>query len=163
MRKLSVVAALAAFLAVLAAPVADARRGDDKRGKSKVIKLFATTVQSVELDLGDPGLSLGDRFVFSDDLRRRRGGPVIGETGAECVVTRIDEPTYSVTFHCVGTASLPRGQITVQGLVQFAQQGPARFKLAVTGGTGRFREADGVVKVRELSETESILRFKLDL
>jgi hypothetical protein len=60
----------------------------------------------------------------------------------------------------VVSAQLPDGQITVQGLVTFTGE---PFTLAVTGGTGPYREAAGEVQVTEVSETESLIQLRLEL
>ena len=70
------------------------------------------------------------------------------------------EPRVSATLQFVATAELPRGQITVQGLATFTD-GPSTFRLAITGGTGRYRTAHGVLIVEEISETEDRLTFRL--
>jgi hypothetical protein len=61
----------------------------------------------------------------------------------------------------VATASLPQGQITVQGLIDFTDPGP--FTLAITGGTGAYRTARGEVEVTEESPEVDRIRFKLIL
>ena len=122
-----------------------------------VIRVTETTVEDANLDLGEPGDSLGDEFVFRNDLSR--AGEKVGVDGGVCTVVGL-EPMVSATVQCVATARLPRGQITVQGLVTFTD-GPSTFKLAITGGTGRFREAHGVLTIEEASDTEALLTFRI--
>ena len=68
----------------------------------------------------------------------------------------------SATAQCVATAELPKGQITVQGLLTFTEEteGEPSF-LAITGGTGKYREAQGQLKIDQASETEAQLTFKI--
>ncbi len=51
-----------------------------------------------------------------------------------------------------------RGQLTAQGLLDygpdFASEGP--FKLAITGGTGRYKTAHGQVRVIDRPESDSV-------
>jgi hypothetical protein len=130
--------------------------GDDDGGK--VIRVVSKTTSDAQLDLGDTGIGVGDRFVFGDELSRN--GERIGEDGGECVITHVESET-SQTANCVVTLSLPGGQITVQGLVTFtADQAP--FTVAVTGGTGRYRDADGEATVETVSDTEDRLIIHLD-
>ena len=125
---------------------------------TKVIHLISKTVQEAELDLGEKGFGVGDRFVFSDDLYR--DDEKVGQDGGECVVVRLEGPT--TTVNCVVTLSLPKGQITSQGLASFTEgQDPQPFTVAITGGTGRYREADGEVTVEEVSQTETRLTVTL--
>jgi hypothetical protein len=116
-------------------------------------------VQEAEIDLGEPGDSLGDQFVTSSDLFG--GDEQVGIDGVVCTLLRL-EPMVSATAQCVATAKLPKGQITVQGLLTFSEETEGEpFLLAITGGTGKYREAHGELKVVEVSETESQLTFKI--
>jgi hypothetical protein len=58
--------------------------GDDDR--FTVVRVTAVTVQEAGLDLGDTGDSLGDEFVFSDDLFS--GGRKVGIDGVVCTLVR---------------------------------------------------------------------------
>jgi hypothetical protein len=163
--RLSTAAVMAVIIAVagvaLASANSDGRSSDEHSGQ--VIKLFAKTVQAENLDLGAKGDSLGDQFVFSDDLSRRRGSEKIGIDGGVCTLVRLEE-RVSATLQCVVTVSLEDGQITSQGLVTFtdAQTNPT-FVLPITGGSDDFKAARGEVKVQELSDTEANLTlFLLD-
>jgi hypothetical protein len=100
---------------------------------------------------------LGDQFIFRNDLSR--AGKKVGIDGGVCTLVGL-EPMVSATLQCVATAELPRGQITVQGLATFTD-GPSTFELAITGGTGRFREAHGVLTIEQVSDTESLLTFRI--
>jgi hypothetical protein len=146
-------------LAIVALPAASApspagSRDDDR---VEVIRVLATTVQEADLDLGAQGDSLGDQFIFSDDLSRR--GEKVGIDGGHCTLMRL-EPRVSATLQCLVTADLPRGQITAQGLITFTEETEGEpFRIAITGGTGRYKEAHGYVKVDQESETEARLTF----
>jgi hypothetical protein len=122
-----------------------------------VIRVTERAAQDAFLDLGEPEDSLGDQIVFSNDLFR--GGVKVGTDGGVGTLVRL-EPRVAATIQFVATARLPRGQITVQGLVRFTD-GPSTFNVAITGGTGRFREAHGVLTVEEVSDTESLLTFRI--
>src|SRR3954471_7681309 len=149
MRKLRSSAGIVSAIVVLAgASTAQATSGHKGHGFSTLV-LWATETQSESLDLGDPGTTLGDRDVFTDDVSRTRGGRVIGFDGGECTSVRIDEPTYSQTRQCIVTLSLPRGQLTAQGLyTATGDELPAPFTFAITGGTGKYIGATGQVRVR---------------
>jgi hypothetical protein len=155
---LAILASLA--LAIVIVPGASTspsaiRSSDDN--EVEVIRVTAITVQENGLDLGEPGDSLGDQFIFSDDLFR--GGEKVGTAGGVGTLVRL-EPMVAATIQFVATARLPKGQITLQGLVRFTD-GPSTFKLAITGGTGRYRDASGVLIAEEVSETETQLTFRV--
>ncbi len=125
----------------------------------EVIRVTEIIVQEAEIDLGEPGESLGDQFVTSSDFFR--AGEKVGVDGVVCTLVQL-EPMVSATAQCVATAEFPKGQITVQGLLTFSEETEGEpFLLAITGGTGKYKEAHGELKVVEVSETESQLTFKI--
>jgi hypothetical protein len=148
-------AVLAIGVLLFATGVADAHGG----GK-KTLKLVATELQSDYLDLGAPGPSLGDELVFSESLRQ--DGRDVGTSGVVCTVTHVVPPYDGVqTFHCVGTLSLRRGQITLQGLIEVqGEDDPGPFTVAITGGTGAYRGAGGEAVVRERPSGTSVYKLR---
>jgi hypothetical protein len=169
-RKLILGAVLALLLAMATVPLAfadDGTRGDDDHDGDDVRILTVTTrtLQEAQVDAPPSGVSVGDRFVFSETVFRR--DKEIGVTGADCVVVLFTpgsepEEPEAFTIHCVATASLPKGQITVQGLVDLTEPGP--LTIAITGGTGAYRTAHGEVEeVMGESPGEDRLTFKLIL
>jgi hypothetical protein len=124
----------------------------------KVLHLRGVQVESQFVDVAPEGPepSLGDSFVLSENLLR--DGHKVGISGVVCTFVRLQHPPSAV--ECVITARLGSDQLTVQGL-SFDQP---RNVFAITGGTGRWRNAGGHVVVRDVSETESdITLFISDL
>ena len=115
----------------------------------KVLHLRGVQVESQFVDVAPKGPepSLGDSFVLSENLLR--DGHKVGISGVVCTFVRLQHPPSAV--ECVITARLGSDQLTVQGL-SFDQP---RNVFAITGGTGRWRNAGGQVVVRDVSETES--------
>jgi hypothetical protein len=137
----------------------------DGRGKGKhkedTLRLVAIGLQEEFLDLGAPGPSLGDEFVFSEELRKR--GREVGTSGGVCVVTETVPPYTVATFHCFATLSLDRGQITLQGLVEVqGEDDPGPFTVAITGGTGAYRGASGEAVIRDVSDEVTIYKLRFD-
>ena len=133
------------------------RDGDDDG--IEIVRVTEIIVQEAGIDLGEAGDSLGDQFVFSGDLFRH--GKKVGIDGGVCTIVRL-EPMVSATSQCVATAELPKGQITVQGLLTFDEETEGEpSQLAITGGTGKYKEAQGELTVAQTSETESQLTFKI--
>jgi hypothetical protein len=91
--------------------------------------------------------SLGDYFVASEDLFR--DGRKVGISGVVCTFVRVEHPPSAL--QCQITARIGADQLTLQGL-SFDQP---RNVLAITGGTGRWRNAGGQVVARDVSEGES--------
>lgn len=100
------------------------------------------------VDIGARGPSIGDPIVFDDRLLNH-SGRVVGTEAGTCTVTTVLADGFRT--HCVGTARLPGGQIAFQGLVSNA---PVK-RLAVVGGTGRYRNAAGTLVLTELGHDEA--------
>jgi hypothetical protein len=118
----------------------------------RVIHLTGVSVIAEAMDLGEPGLSVGDSIVISDDLFQ--DGEKVGVHGGTCTVVRVG----AVLFHCLVTFSLPDGHITAQGLVT---PDLAEEQVAVTGGTGPYKTAQGELTVLEEGEGQSRYTFEL--
>ncbi len=167
-RKLILGTVLALLVVAASVPLAlaggDAKHHDDD-GDVRIIDLTTTLIQDTDLDLGDEGLSQGDRFVFSDEVFFE--DEKVGVDGGECVIVLFtpgpdpDAEPEALTAQCVATVSLPDGQITAQGLVDFTETGA--FTIAITGGTGKYRTAHGEVEVQEESADVDRLTLKLIL
>ncbi|HST63938.1 MAG TPA: hypothetical protein VLM05_02010 [Mycobacteriales bacterium] len=100
------------------------------------------------VDIGSPGPGVGDLLVFQDRILDRTGRQV-GVEGGTCTITAILADGFQT--HCVGTVSLPGGQIAFQGLVTDKPE----KRMAVVGGTGRYRDAGGELTVLELGHDEA--------
>ncbi|WP_306327525.1 hypothetical protein [Streptomyces venezuelae] len=95
-----------------------------------------------------PPPKLGDSFAFADDLFKTKGGDRIGRDGVACTVVRAGDPSDVL---CVGTFEFdggPGGQVTGQTLltVDPGQDAVSAFDIAVTGGTGDFKDARGTIR-----------------
>jgi allene oxide cyclase-like protein len=153
-KKLTISAIFILLLAVASITVASAAADDD--GK---IQLIAKTVQEAEVDVAPTGeFGLGDSFVFTEDLFE--GNTKVGEDGGECTVVRFIEETQSATTQCVATLSLPKGQITVQGLITFVGEEDAPVSvLPITGGSGAYKTARGELKIEPGDNEDRLTLF----
>jgi hypothetical protein len=113
---------------------------------SRVIQLRTTQAHQTLIDHAPAGFSVDDVIVFSNDLYQ--GDRKVGKDGGTCTVVRFPAGG-SATMYCAGTNSLPDGQITVAGLAAPGEP----FEFAITGGTGKYRDASGQVFGRNTSET----------
>jgi hypothetical protein len=100
------------------------------------------------VDIGTPGPGIGDLLVFQDRILDH--GRQVGVEGGSCTITALLPGDHFQT-HCVGTVSLAGGQIAFQGLVTDAPE----KRMAVVGGTGRYRTAAGELTVVELGHDEA--------
>ena len=158
--RLGAVAALLLVVASLPAAAASpkAALSTDGAGRVEVLRVTAiSAIEDVDIDVGDPGFSLGDYFVFNDDLFI--GDRNVGVFAGTCTLVGIGEDE-ATTFHCLGTLDLPAGQITVRTLATFTET-TDQIRAAITGGTRRYRTAHGEMILRFVGETESTLTLRI--
>lgn len=137
-------------LASAAAPAADSAPRTDGQRK-EVLDLVAKTTQISPVDL-----TQGSSFAVANDLYR--DNHKVGQGGVTCTIVRTDQ--NSGEMQCLGTLSLAKGDITIQGLRFFAQS-PADFDMAITGGTGAYSDSSGWVHGHALNETDTQLTFHI--
>jgi len=166
MRKLMLLAGLVMALVVSGLAIAAANGDPPGHGQSesRTITLTATGVADKDFDLRPRDLSLGDYFVATENLFRQRER--VGSDHGICTITRLTPRTGTpekATLQCVATFLLPEGQITVQGvrIAVLDQQQPPRFELAVTGGTGAYKTAQGSIRIVDINATDSQLTIHL--
>jgi hypothetical protein len=97
--------------------------------------------QFTYVDTGPGGDSEGDYVVFRDRLRHPQTNALIGALSVQSLITFAD------SAECSGTAILFN-----RGKLSFAGNSPSfsRFALAITGGTGEFRGANGEAFVNDV-------------
>jgi hypothetical protein len=161
-RKFVLAAGAALLLAIGSVTVAFASsstsRSADHRGV-QVIQLIAKGGHETNIDLGSKGFSAGDQELVAANLVQ--DGKRVGEVGSVCQLVRVAKSSAACldTF----TLSLPKGQITTQGLVTSTPAGAGTFALAITGGTGAYQTAHGQMKVTSTSTDEVPLTLYLIL
>src|SRR5215212_9115748 len=112
MRKSHVISAMLIALVAMSAILApSALSGSSARERHGVELLHITsaTAQETVIDAAPANeFSVGDSYVFSEDLFK--GATRIGDAGGECMTVRIDGASSAVA-HCTETFRLPAGQI----------------------------------------------------
>ncbi|MFE0648796.1 hypothetical protein ACFVZH_09445 [Streptomyces sp. NPDC059534] len=111
--------------------------------------LYSKEVPGEGASASAPAPKVGDSFTFADDLYKTKGGSKVGRDGVTCSVVRVSGT--QADLNCVGTFVLnggPGGQLTAQALTTFdtSAEAPAAFDVAITGGTGDFKDARGYVR-----------------
>ena len=159
-KSLTASAATGLVLAAGGIAVGATSASSDQSG-GEALRLVGKEVSSQFLDLGEADFSEGDQFVFTNDLFR--GGTKVGEDGGSCIVTRLTQEGAN-TWECHGVNSLPGGLITVQGIVTYGPDEEVKaepYQFAITGGTGRYRDASGTVRIEEVSAERLRLTFRI--
>jgi hypothetical protein len=122
-------------------------------------QLTGKVLEVAQLDLGKPGLSLGDQQIITMDAFQ--GAKRVGESHVVCTTVRVDPATHAFTGQCDNVTSLPGGQITATGLVTSDDEEKRPFIQAITGGTGAFKRAQGQLTVSEAGPQPATLTFEL--
>ena len=113
-----------------------------------VVRLTAQTVQDAFVDIGSPGPTLGDQIISSDTVFRH--GEAVGTDGVICTIVKATPD--ALTCNWAMTLALPGGQLTMQGIADGPTGPPTEplsFELAITGGTGQYRSAEGVAQISD--------------
>lgn len=134
-----------AAAAALAVTLAAGGTGAASSGGGKRIQVFERATTDTPVDLPPAGDSLGDTLTFANEVFDARSGKKVGSDQGHCVRTVVGE-----AWECFWTTFLPRGQITVEGPFYDA----ADSTLAITGGTGAYRNARGTMDLHARSATE---------
>ena len=117
--------------------------------QQKTLSLYEHDTQQANLDLGSPGAGPGDVYVFAGDLFDHQGGTKLGRAGGN-VTTTSGDPTTPGEVLVTATFTLAGGQIETQGLYDRSALFSGRtLPVAITGGTGDYRDArgDGTVQI----------------
>jgi hypothetical protein len=103
------------------------------------------------VDVGAGGESPGDYFLFQNKLFTPDQSRQVGRDTGRCILG-------FRTISCDATVKIfGKGKIVVSGAL-FGQQDST---IAITGGTGTYRTADGVLTVNDLSNGNAVLTFRL--
>lgn len=127
--------ALAALTGAVAFPFAGNALASNGQHDGRILVFQVVSDQTVPLDVNASG-GAGDQVVFSENLYKN--GQLVGSDSGVCTQTPDPDNSHyicNVTFDITS-----RGQITTDGIVNFAE---ARPVIAVVGGTGEFRGATG--------------------
>jgi Allene oxide cyclase barrel like domain len=156
MRKLILSIAAAALAAASLTALSPASAHDHH---GRVVKLTTKTLVESRVDVGEPGPTLGDGNVITEDAYR--DGKKVGSSDLACTILRLDLPQHFFGAQCFNTTVLPDGQITSQGYVTSDEIEKVPFKQAITGGTGAYRGARGELTVDEAGDGPAHLTFDL--
>jgi hypothetical protein len=173
-RRAAIIAAGAALAASGAVGIAAAApAGSAVAPAVRTLRYFAFDINNATTDPGfvpAPGtnpsvFSQGDELIINDQITVTRksgnGYPIVGFDSGVCTLTRVPEKFAEQTLgNCVVTAAWKHGSLTLQGVVHFKKQQPESAVLAVTGGTGSFDGASGVLDVG-FTPSHKVLTFKL--
>jgi hypothetical protein len=94
------------------------------------------------IDVGNPGMSVGDVIVISTDLSTPDGSAKLGHQHEVCTV--IHPSSDKLSFLCSATAEFTDGQVSSTG--EFPTTDPDH-SYSITGGTGAYEGVGGMVVI----------------
>jgi allene oxide cyclase len=134
------------------APPAKHRGHGGQHGKSITVIEHATS--DTTTDTGASGDSVGDILTFANDVFDAANATKAGTDQGYCV-----RVVAGTSYECTWTTFLPGGQIVVAGPFYDAKDST----LAITGGTGRYRDARGTMELHaRAGGTEYAFVFHVD-
>jgi hypothetical protein len=158
MKRLFVLAAAAAAaILVVSASAGDKPGHGHGHGKGPKAGKTLTVVERATTDaVTNPGTGaggVGDILTFANDVYDKSNATKVGSDQGSCVRVVVGK------WECMWTTILAKGQITVEG--PFLDTGNST--LAITGGTGAYRNARGemVLEYRNPAGTEFNFVFHL--
>ena len=119
------------------------------RARTMVLRASNFTISTIDND--PAGTSPGDEIVVEGTLTRAHGDAAGGLAVTE-VFTGLPAgggARLELTF----TVTLPGGQISAVGIGRVSQSGSVKIRIPVVGGTGKYRNARGVVIVKSSSSS----------
>lgn len=100
--------------------------------------------------------SIGDSIAFSK-IVAKRSGSVVGRIDVTCVTTAVPTPDTANQV-CHGVLTLSGGQLTLETAIVGV---PTSAEVAVTGGTGIYAGASGVMKSVVQDNGEELVTVRL--
>ncbi|MGW7054310.1 hypothetical protein [Streptomyces sp. NPDC054887] len=83
-------------------------------------------------------------YAYLYDIKKGKPGKKIGDATSHC--SAVEVTPHSVVAQCQGVMRTDGGSITVSGTVDHQGPGPYGGDAAITGGTGKYEDAEGQVE-----------------
>jgi len=99
--------------------------------------------------------SVGDVLAFANPVYDSANEEKVGSDNGQCVRTAVGK-----AWECIWTVKLDEGQITVEGPFY---DGGKPSELAITGGTGEFKDASGQMGLRARNPEETEYDFTYEV
>lgn len=143
-----------ATLAVGVFAAGGANADASKKSRVEVIELQLKDLEHESVDLGRPGPSLGDMSVYC--ATAVEDGRNVGRGAGTSQVVYVSGG--KATSQAVITIELERGSLTMQSL---RPDEASSLDMAITGGTGAFKDARGSVRYWDINTPKERLRAEI--
>jgi allene oxide cyclase len=135
-RVLSVVVAIVVLVVAVSASGKQSSHAKHKGHDGKALTVIEHATSDTTTDTGAAGDSAGDVLTFANDVFDPGDTQKVGTDQGYCI-----RVVAGTSYECTWTTFLPGGQIVVAGPFYDAKDST----LAITGGTGRYRNARGTM------------------
>jgi hypothetical protein len=142
-RLLIALAAVSAIAVVMFAVTAWGKPSGKKHHSGKKITVIEHATTDATTDTGAAGDSAGDVLTFANDVFDKTDTNKVGTDQGYCIRV-VPGPSEASSYECNFTTMLAKGNIVVEGPFYDAQDSV----LAITGGTGRYRNARGTMELQ---------------
>jgi len=144
MRRPLVFVFVASLLVILAASITFTTSHINAQAASttqedSIVHVVEHAITDTVVDVGPKGDSVGDLLPFANPVFDAADTKQVGTDNGNCIRTVV-----GTAYECNWTTLLPGGQITVEG--PYYDSG-ADSMLAITGGTGIYKNAHGQMKL----------------
>jgi allene oxide cyclase len=138
MKRVIALALLATSVILVLVVSSSAGRDEKKHHGGKTIRVVEHATNDAVTN-GTAGDDVGNILTFANEVFNKADTHQVGTDQGSCIRMVVGE-----SWECSWTTILRKGQITVQG--PFYDTGDS--VLAITGGTGKYRNARGVMKLK---------------
>lgn len=117
------------------------------QAKPRNISFISHRTSATKVDVGDPGLSVGDMVATTGELLDIKTNAVIGSFAGRHIVITADLPGATETRDMIIQDTLPGGTVTSVIIAQFntGTNFPiGRQDRVIVGGTGKYNGAKGI-------------------
>ena len=159
MRSRVVLASSAVAVVGAAGVVVNAAQADqDAAAEGKQVAARVTVVEhavsDAVVDLGPEGDSAGDLLAFANPIYDKANAKKVGRDQGSCVRTVVGK-----AWQCSWTTWLGNGSLVVEGPFYDAKDSV----LAITGGTGAYSSARGVMHLHTRNASGTLIVFRFDV
>ncbi len=136
---------------------------EEQSGQVDTFTVVAPRDVEQQIDLGDEGPSVGDVYVFSGPLFDESEEEELGRVDGQCTTTSSPGPSAEARRLCVVNATFVEeregAEIDTQGVGRLEAEDVV---LAVTGGTGDYRNARGVATFTFQTDGRIVITYEVD-
>jgi hypothetical protein len=118
------------------------------------INVVERAVSDAVVDLAPEDDSAGDLLTFANPVYDRSNSRKVGRDQGSCIRTVVGK-----AWHCSWTTWLPKGSLVVEGPFYDTRAST----MAITGGTGAYARARGVMHLSAANDQGTAFRFRFVL